>query len=325
MSLPSGLYSGQDFLSQDFPTSSVIVENFLWQGDHNLLIGKEKSGKSLLGLQLLCALTSGEPLFGLLHVPEPKTVLYCQGEGKLPDTRHNLDRMLSVLPCDRSRFAIAYFPALPLDTEEGFALLCQHIDAWGKPDVLILDPLYMFMRGDLIENEDARRMVANLRRLGMKYSGLTLLIFHHAHRPIRKEGRILEEGDDSLFGSFVWKAYPDNVYLLEKLTKAISDKRRRLACDTQRMAQVIPSVNLLLEDSNALYYRLAEEKPGVHAKLLEAFHSLNGLPQSLRWFVDQSGYTQPAVWHSLNHYVEAGQAYRTDERPNQWGYGTKPV
>ena len=52
-----GFYPGESFLTTDLPGSHPLIDGLLWQDDHALLIGKEKSGKSILFLQLLCHLT----------------------------------------------------------------------------------------------------------------------------------------------------------------------------------------------------------------------------------------------------------------------------
>lgn len=310
MSLRTGLYPGEQFVNLALTEAPTLIDNLLWEGDHTLLIGMEKSGKSLLCLQLLSALSCGADAFGFLPIAKPVPVVYCQGEGKLTDTSQNHARMRQVLDCNPKNFAIFYFPSLPLDTEEGLKDLLTCIDSWQKPTVLILDPLYMFMQGDLIDNAHARRMIAHIRQLSEHYKPLTILITHHAHRPIRNQrGQVVDEGDDSLFGSFVWKAFPDNVYLFQKASKAVSDKRRRFSCDTQRMAKSVSSINLYLEDQQSLYYRLDEQKPGCHAKLLDVLQKHDRQATFVE-LVEASGYARSNVWHYLNQMQDTKQVIR---------------
>ena len=320
MSVRTGLYPGEQFVSLQLSEAPALVDNLLWEGDHTLLVGKEKSGKSLLCLQLLSALSCGADMFGLLSVPKPVPVIYCQGEGKLADTSQNHARMRQVLDCTPKNFAIFYFPSLALDTEEGLKELFTCLDSWQKPTVLILDPLYMFMRGDLIDNADARRMVAHLRHLSEHYKPLTLLITHHAHRPLKNQrGQVIDEGDDSLFGSFVWKAFPDNVYLFQRLSNDLKDKRRRFSCDTQRMAKAVSNVNLYLEDQQSLYYRVDERHPGSHAKLLSL---LQATPQGLPFteLVSCSGYAKSTCWMTLSEMVDKRQVIRVSDGLPTPGY-----
>ena len=315
-----GFYPGEQFLVTDLPGSQPLIENLLWEGDHALFIGKEKSGKSIFFQQLVCHLTSSAPLFGTQAIAKPFTVAYCQGEGKLADTQANIKRMRRALDCVPSRFAVFYYPALALDTDEGLKRLVSAIEAWQHPDVILADPLYAFMQGDLIENQDARRMVAHLRYLTEHFHS-TIMTSHHAHRPKRevKTGRILDEGDDSIFGSFVWKAYPDEVYLFEKPSPKVADKSRRLSCDTQRMAKSLDLLNLELVDDDALYYQLKLDKPGSTFKVLDVLtHSVNGMP--IQDIATKSDYAERTVWNCLTRLLSEGRIMVTNpgEKPSLW-------
>ena len=315
-----GYYPGEQFLTTPLPGSQPLITNFLWEGDHALFIGKEKSGKSIFFQQLICHGTSAAPLFGILEIPRPLTVAYCQGEGKLADTQANLKRMRKALDCVPSRFAVFYYPALGLDTDEGLKQLVGAIESWQRPDIILPDPLYAFMQGDLIENQDARRMVAHLRLLTDHFKS-SMIVSHHAHRPKRdaKTGAILDEGDDSLFGSFVWKAYPDEVYLFEKNSPKVAEKTRRLSCDTQRMAKSLDLLNLELIDDDALYYQLKLDKPGSTFKVLDVLtHSSNGMP--LKEIASKSEYAERTVWNCLSRLLSEGRIIVTNpgEKPTFW-------
>lgn len=316
-----GIYDGTTFLRDDLPGNQPLIESVLWERDHALLIGKEKSGKSIFFLQLLCHLTSGSPVFGVYNVPKPLSVAYCQGEGKLSDTQVNLRRMRQALDCEPTRFHILYYPALALDTPEGLQALVRSLETHSRPDVLLLDPLYAFMQGDLIENKDARQMVSSLRYLAEHFQA-TIVLSHHAHRPRRdaKTGHILEEGDDSLFGSFVWKAYPDEVYLLEKPSPKVSEKSRRFSCDTQRMGQAIDFLNLELIDDQALYYQLKLEKPGSTAKILEVLRVTTNGALTVAELEHQSGYSNRSIWNCLSRLKTDGLVRQINPggNPTKW-------
>jgi len=316
-----GIYDGTTFLRDDLPGSAPLIESVLWERDHALLIGKEKSGKSIFFLQLLCHLTSGSAVFGVYEVPRPLSVAYCQGEGKLSDTQANLRRMRQAIDCEPSRFHILYYPAIALDTQEGLKTVTSALEQHTRPDVILIDPLYAFMQGDLIENADARRMVAHLRYLAEHFQA-TVVISHHAHRPLReaKTGRIMDEGDDSLFGSFIWKAYPDEVYLLEKTSPKVAMKDRRFSCDTQRMGKAIDLVNLELVDDQSLYYQVKVDRPGSTTKVLEVLRTHQEGALTVADLAQQSGYSTRSVWNCLSRLKTEGLIRQVSpiERPSQW-------
>ena len=73
-----------------------------------------------------------------------------------------------------------------------------------------------------------------------KYNS-ALLIVHHEHRPIRqKDGRAIDEGDNSIFGSFVWKAFSDHVLHFKRVNKGLN----QMTCNTQRSSDIVEKIDL---------------------------------------------------------------------------------
>lgn len=322
MSSLIGRYLLSDLLTKELPGHAPVVDGLLWERDNIILVGKEKTGKSLFSMQLACSLTSCHPFLGEYNIPKPLTVAYIQAEGKLADTKWNFERMLRTIPCDQSKLSIFYYPGLALDTEEGLKHLKDQIDSWQRPDAIFLDPLYMLMQGDLIDNQHARRMVLHLRQLSEYYQAL-LWIVHHAHRPKfdQKKGIVLEEGDDALFGSFVWKAYPDNVYLLER--EKGSKQGRTLYSGTQRLDRVAEQFNFLLQGSasqdDALYFELLPDSRANTTKILEHFPD-NGYAITIPDLAIKTGYSRATVWSIINKLLQSGSITTKDRQahPIQW-------
>lgn len=322
MSSLVGRYLLSDLIAKDLPGHNPIVDGLFWERDNIVLVGKEKTGKSIFSMQLACSLTSCHPFLGEYNIPKPLVVAYIQAEGKLADTKWSLERMLRTIPCDQSKLSIFYYPGLALDTEEGLKYLQDEIDRWQRPDVIFLDPLYMLMQGDLIDNKDARKMVFHLRTLSDYYQA-SLWIVHHAHRPKfdPKKGIILEEGDDAIFGSFVWKAFPDNVYLLER--EKGSKQGRTLYGGTQRIDRVPPRFDFLLQGSasqdDALYFELLPDSRANTAKILECFPE-NGFTTTIPELVIKTGYSRGTVWSIINRLFQVGNITTLDRQahPIQW-------
>lgn len=318
----TGRYLLSDLLSKELPGHSPVVEGLIWERDNIVLVGKEKTGKSIFSMQLACSLTSCHPFLGEYNIPKPLVVAYIQAEGKLADTKWSLERMLRTIPCDQSKLSIFYYPGLSIDTDEGLKFLKSEIDAWQKPDAIFLDPLYMLMQGDLIDNQDARKMVFNLRSLSEYYQAL-IWIVHHAHRPKfdPKKGIILEEGDDAIFGSFVWKAYPDNVYLLQKTVG--SKQGRTLHGGTQRMDRVADRFDFLLQGSasqdDALYFELLPDTRANTTKIMEHFPD-NGFTITIPDLVTKTGYSRATIWSIINRLSQSGNIVTSDRQahPIQW-------
>lgn len=252
------VYTGLELINTPTEEEKYLIEGVLWEGDHAFLLGREKVGKSILALQMAMCLTSGTPFLSKYEIPEPVDVLYVQTEGKKHDTVERIKAMVNDrgLSWDPRKFHLLYYHSFALDTGEGLNHFRQLVQPFPKPKVMILDPLYMSMQGDMIDNHHARAMVRNLRKITEEMN-CALLILHHQHRPYRGlDGHSVEETtDDSIFGSFVWKAFADHVLSMYMR----KDKVRLLTCNTQRTSRVIENVELNLIAPYPLYFEILGE------------------------------------------------------------------
>src|SRR3990167_8740281 len=158
MSKLSGRYTAEELLTTKFSGSNPLIENFLYERDNILLVGKEKANKSTLALQICCHLTSAEPFLGEYEIPRAIDCAYIQAEGKLASTQSNLKNMTKVIPIDKSKLLFLYYPAIPLNKPEGLAQIKSDIESWRKPELLVVDPLYQSMTGDISHQPDSTAM-----------------------------------------------------------------------------------------------------------------------------------------------------------------------
>ena len=98
-----GSYSGDELLEQEFPKREFLVEKIIRERDSVIFVGDEKSGKSILVLQLICSLTSQHPFLDKLKVLRPTKVTLVQLEGEIGDTQDRLKRMISALDIDQGK------------------------------------------------------------------------------------------------------------------------------------------------------------------------------------------------------------------------------
>lgn len=291
-------------LGESLPGGEPIVEGFLWRNDNSILFGKEKSGKSIIALQLAHCITTGEPFLGEFVVPTPLNVAYIQVEGKIHDTQDHIKKMNQVIPLEPSRFRAFYYPGVALDTEEGYRFITKEIDGWKRPEVIILDPLYMAMQGDMTLDKDARGMVYNVRRL-MEYYNSTQLIIHHAHRTKyeQQSSRPINEGSDGIFGSFVWKAFVDQVFHMERSGK----RRHKISCDVSRMAKALEAMDLEMVEPAPLFFRPRMEGMGAQ-RLSEILACLGADPTlTIREVVEKTGMSERWVQYQMSSLLMDGK------------------
>ena len=247
---PLIILSGDELLTYEFEPDNHLIDGMLWERDHIIILAREKVGKSILAMQMACALTSGEHFLGEYEVPYPVPVLYIQSEGRLQETCDRLKSMVSGVKFKPENFGLIFAPAVALDTITGMESLLQTIETKRfKPKVIFLDPLYMSMIGSLNDDMTSRQMTRAVRMLSEKYNA-AIVIVHHEHKPKRADdGTVIEEGDTAISGSFVWKAFPDHVLHLRK--KATGT--RSLTCTTQRSSRVIENMEIVLKEKPLRY------------------------------------------------------------------------
>ena len=293
-----------DELLAEVEQSAPLIEGLLWEKDNIMVIGHEKAGKSILGMQIAFALSSGQALFGEFVVAKKCKVLYVQAEGKLSETKERTVNMMKTEEVDKNFFWLAYEPSVALDTEEGFQRFVKKVDEKKvKPDVIILDPLYHSMAGSLIDEKDARAMTSHLRLLSQRYDS-TLIVVHHTHKMIRdKEGGAINEGDNAIFGSFVWKAFADHILLLRKGKDGLT---RILTCDTQRSGKVIGRQELVFHGKDTLMFERKEDSGAPYELSVRKFVEAKG-EVTRQVVMEGTKLSKSAVDKSLRKLVVAGE------------------
>ena len=206
-----------------------LVDGILWSDDRALLIAPQKTGKSIVTLQIARCLAGGTPFLGF-KVPEVRTVLYLSGEGDMGELKSRSKEMGSLIPTKEGKLYYWPIPQHPLNRQEGLEELIM-VGEQVKPDLTIFDPAYSLMTGSLKEDEAVGDFLRNLN-LFQKETGSAMMITHHSHRPrMTENGQRISEGDQSYYGNMLWTAWPKRVYLLEMVGK---EKMRRLSCNTYR-------------------------------------------------------------------------------------------
>ncbi len=264
-----GNYVGSDFLAKEFPKRDWLIENICRKNDSVILVGNEKSGKSLFVFQLLCSLTSCHPFLDLYNVPKPLKVVYIQLEGEIADSQDRMKRMIKTLDINSDNFHLRF--SAPLNLEEkgfsdGLAMdILKNFNPKGKitgqeiikPDIVIIDPIYFAFTGSLNEDKDVRAFLGNIRTFKDTLDCAIILV-HHTHKTrLNYKGNVIEEGDEALFGSKFLKAWADHIllFMFDKKTKL-----RTLSCDTQRSGDIITACELRLIEPEPLYFEKIDKE-----------------------------------------------------------------
>lgn len=298
-----GIFWGDELLKFNPQSLVPIVDGLLWENDMVFMIAKEKAGKTIFAIQLLCSITTGERFMDNFEVFRPLEVCYIQTEGKRYSTQERLNNMRAGIALDESKFTHIYQPGIALNTKHGYEAILGLLKAYNrKPKVICIDPLYMSIDGNMSDAQAASAWLLNARRLQNEY-GAAMFIIHHTHKDRRTDkGRIIDEGDDAIFGSYVWKANADHVLLL-KYDKR--EKTHTLTCNTQREAKVVTNVNFVLLEPRPLLYTLADRDSNKAQLVLVGLLATNPEGLTAKQLEDMSSFSVSTIYRNLKTMTEA--------------------
>ena len=208
--------SGDD-LQRDIDTLEVshqpLVEGLLYQRHITFIAGEPGGGKSIIATQLALSLSSGTIALGSLAVPQPRRVYYLQLEGSYPDTIDRIRRMRTKVPMNTANLAWDFRTGLDLLSPLQGQELLMDIGTWGNPDLLIIDPLYQAVFGELSAELPTKALLKFIDIARTRFDPVAVLLVHHTRKPSYSEGRKVKE-EDPFYGSQWLKAYVDSSYIL---------------------------------------------------------------------------------------------------------------
>lgn len=325
-----GSYTGTEFLNKEFPPREWLINNICRKGDSVILVGNEKSGKSLFVFQLLCSLTSCHPFLDLYNVPKALKVVYIQLEGEIADSQDRMKRMIKTIDIEPDNFHLRFSAPLNLEDKgfaDGLAIdILKNLNPKGKvagqevikPDIVIIDPIYFAFTGSLNKDEDVRAFLGNLRTFKDTLDCAVILV-HHTHKTrLNYKGNIIEEGDEALFGSKFLKAWADHIllFMFDKKTKL-----RTLSCDTQRSGDIITTCELRLIEPEPLYFEKVDKeitKDLIVVDLLKREDFREGL--LVEDIKAKLGISNTSFYRSIKQPLAQGMVIKSETRPLRYSY-----
>ena len=220
------------------PLKPPIITGFLREGEAMLMSGSPKAGKSFLICQLALAVASGTEWVG--QKCNKKKVLYIDAE--LPrevalNRMHDIWRM-----CDT---VIPVFPD-NLDiksTKDKVVTLSDIADdiehEAGRYDLVIIDPLYMFIDSDQNDNTQMKREMDQIKRIYA--TGASVVVNHHMTKGMQNGKMSIDRAS----GAGVISRFFDSILTLNLLQPEPGDTGRpeRIEADTRSFKQPSP-INL---------------------------------------------------------------------------------
>ena len=269
-----GFYTAEELFQKQFESKEYLIDQFLHQKDCVILAGKAKTGKSVLLFQFICALTTGQRLFGEFEVKKKCKVLYIQLEGSLNDSQDRFKRMTQHLALNNDNLSILFSPPLMMNDPKEMANLIKNIkEKMPQIDVIIIDPIYFAMTGSLADDEAVRNFTGQLRILQDTFNCAIILAHHFKKARRDKEGNILVTDDDDVFGSVFFQAWITHQFLFDM--DRVS-KTRILQCNVQRSGKIMDKLNLKMIEPEPLHFKIIEQFPTKGTCLAEFFRNNPG-------------------------------------------------
>lgn len=230
----------------------LIDSGILYEKTKLVIYGRYKALKSMLELDMAFALASGDDWIGFHTKPEGSRVFYLQLEIPYGLLRIRLaktwkGRSGHQQPVDHKnlRFWTQHF--LKLDSSVGIHLLDHYLQE-HRPDVLIVDPLYKVLSGNLLQAVDVQRVLDTLDTFIAKYS-LSVVVVSHTRKGEIDMG---EWGSDDLIGSVFLSAWADTIVKVERK----GGDRLDVKFDVVRHAEEELEKREVLFDRNTLEFSL---------------------------------------------------------------------
>ena len=203
------------FMAEDYPVEEDLIEpSLLIRGGKMQLYGKAKVGKSYLILQLALCLSGGRDWLGY-RVPRPARTLYVQCEIVPGQLQRRLRGLTSEFPTGVDMMHVSNVYDRVLAKRDDFDDLASVITAAGV-EVVIIDPLYLFMLGSEIAGEDTATFIRGLNYVNAA-TNAAIIIVHHSRKMVAQADGAVRPGMDSSKGSTNLVQWPDTIASLAKV------------------------------------------------------------------------------------------------------------
>lgn len=190
-----------------------IISDGIFNVQNNLIIfGQFETWKSWIAMHLGYTVSNGSSWFGFdtnpyssllfqLEIPQTqlrkRVVKYCKGNNAYPENVWLWTRMFMKL--------------------QGPGLLeLKHWLDKLKPDILIVDPIYAAMAGDLTNNVDADKFIQNINILKESYN-MSIVLISHTRKTQFTEAGPIAHGAEEMIGSSLFEDWADTILKTSKV------------------------------------------------------------------------------------------------------------
>lgn len=230
------------------PELALISGGIMREKGRTVIYGKYKSLKSILAMNMALCVGGGTDWLGWDTPAGGTKVLYLQIEMSHSSIQERLRAMLGHWELTKDRLyrqqtIIWSEPFIKLDTKEGMSLLYKWLLEY-KPSLLIIDPLYKVMSGNILDPNAVRVFLDSLDKIISIHECSVLIVGH------TRKGEYNEWGSDDLIGSMFFSAWADAVI---KVTRKETDSRIEIPLTLS--FEVMRHASEPIDDTEVMFHR----------------------------------------------------------------------
>lgn len=188
-----------------------MCSGFITDPSITMIYATDGIGKSLIGIQTALELASGFPVFKTLHSERAFKIIYVMAERSIKEPMKRIKNMLGD-PDYNGKINFLNLAVTtefqgkdlsnPKNSEALLGVLKRHAKDIGGCDILIFDPLYALVKGDLKEDQPINA-VFNFFRMASSELGANIMFFHHENRGQKEPGAKERTGQDYYGNKFI--------------------------------------------------------------------------------------------------------------------------
>jgi 5S rRNA maturation endonuclease (ribonuclease M5) len=196
-----------DLLEEDLPDNWQVV-GFCSEEECGFIAGGSKGGKSIMAQNLAMSMAAGHRFLNTFDIVRPLKVLYLNLEISKKNFQRRFQRMKDNCEFTYPRENLIHITekGLRLDDNKTFEHLKAQV-AHHRPDVIILDCLYMAVEMDYKKLDGTIRFLKNLSDLIRDYKCSVILVHHY--RKQSQDRKSPNYGTQEMWGSFLLNAFGD--------------------------------------------------------------------------------------------------------------------
>jgi len=194
------------------PTIQYIIQDILPIQSRMILYGKWKTWKSMTAMHTGFVVTSNKPWFGFKTFPH-RTLIF-QSEISKALFRKRVMKYAEGNDCYPKELYFTSDPYIKFDRGFGFSQM-EAVLSILRPKLLIIDPIYKILSGDISSSVDVQRLLDNFE-LWIKNYELSIILITHTRKPVVTSEGIVERGEEELMGSSYFANWADSIVGLRK-------------------------------------------------------------------------------------------------------------